>query len=55
MIPDAHRCKTLGNGVAISGVTVAYEMVGRTIPGEGLGDPLCDPFSVTTRWCDECG
>ena len=34
VIPDAHRCKTLGNGVAIGGVTVAYEMGGRAIPGE---------------------
>src|ERR1700757_4803416 len=44
VIPDAHRWKTLGNGVAIGGVTVAYEIGGRTIPGEGLGDLLCDPL-----------
>jgi hypothetical protein len=44
MIPDAQRCQTLGNGVAIGGVTVAYEMAGRTIPGESLGDLLRDPL-----------
>jgi hypothetical protein len=38
VIPDAHRRKTLGYGMAVGGVAVAYEMGGRTIPREGLGD-----------------
>jgi hypothetical protein len=38
MIPDAHRRQTLGYGMAVGGVAVAYEMGGRTIPWEGLGN-----------------
>ena len=38
VIPDAHRRKTPSNGEAIGGVAVAYEMGGRTIPWEGLGN-----------------
>ena len=44
VIPDAHRCQTLGYGMAEGGVAVAYEMGGRTVPREGLGDLAGDPL-----------
>lgn len=44
MIPDAHGCKTPGNRVAVSPVTIADEVVGRFVPWEGLGELVGDPF-----------
>src|SRR3979409_1127976 len=44
VIPDAHRRQTLGYGMAVGSVAVAYEMGGRTIPWEGFGNLPRDPF-----------
>ena len=44
VIPDAHRRKTFGYGMAVGDVAVAYEMDGCTIPREGLGDLAGDPL-----------
>ena len=42
--PNAHRRKTPSDGETIGGIAVAYEMSGRTIPWEGLGNLARDPF-----------
>ena len=44
-IPDAHGRKTSRYGMAIRGISVANEILGRLIPGEGFGDLLGDPLS----------
>jgi hypothetical protein len=42
-VPDAHGSKTPRYGMAIRGVSVADEVSGCLIPGEGLGDLAGDP------------
>lgn len=44
MITDAHSGKAPSNRMAVGGVTVADEVVGRFAPREGLGDLLGDPL-----------
>ena len=44
-VPDAHGRKTSRDGMAIRGISVANEVLGRLIPREGLGDLLGDPLS----------
>jgi len=47
--PNAHRRKTPSNGETIGGIAVAYEMSGRTIPWEGLGNLAHGKASVIWR------
>ena len=42
-VPDAHRRKASRHGMAVRGVSVANEVLGRLIPGKGFGDLSGDP------------
>lgn len=44
-VPDAHGSKPSRHGVSIRGISVPNDVLGRLIPGEGLGNLLGDPFS----------
>jgi hypothetical protein len=44
-ISDAHGRKTSRYGMAIRGLSVANEVLGRLIPREGFGDLAGDPLS----------
>ncbi len=44
MVADAHRLEAASKHGAIDTIAIADEIIGRIVPGEGLGDLPGDPF-----------